>query len=52
LRHETNKGVSAAILTGINAATTEIVASIDADCSYDPHELQHAASDERKMWRW
>ncbi|MFO0999922.1 MAG: glycosyltransferase [Planctomycetaceae bacterium] len=40
LRHETNKGVSAAILTGINAAQTEIVASIDADCSYDPHELQ------------
>jgi polysaccharide deacetylase family protein (PEP-CTERM system associated) len=39
VRHETNKGVSAAILTGINAATTEIVASIDADCSYDPHEL-------------
>ncbi len=41
VRHETNKGVSAAILTGINAASTEIVASIDADCSYDPHELQN-----------
>lgn len=41
LRHETNQGVSAAILTGINAARTEIVASIDADCSYDPHELTH-----------
>ena len=41
LRHETNKGVSAAILTGINAAQTEIIASIDADCSYDPHELTH-----------
>ena len=39
LRHETNKGVSAAILTGINAAQTEVIASIDADCSYDPHEL-------------
>ncbi len=39
VRHDTNKGVSAAILTGINAASTEIVASIDADCSYDPHEL-------------
>ena len=39
VKHETNKGVSAAILTGINAATTDIVASIDADCSYDPHEL-------------
>ena len=41
VRHETNRGVSAGILTGINAATTEIVASIDADCSYDPHELAH-----------
>lgn len=41
LRHDTNKGVSAAILTGINAAQTEIIASIDADCSYDPHELAH-----------
>ena len=39
VKHETNKGVSAAILTGINATTTDIVASIDADCSYDPHEL-------------
>ena len=41
VRHEKNKGVSAAILTGINAATTEIVASIDCDCSYDPLELQN-----------
>lgn len=39
LRHEKNRGVSAAILTGINAAATEIVASIDCDCSYDPLEL-------------
>ena len=41
VRHQTNKGVSAAILTGIQAASTELVASIDCDCSYDPHELQH-----------
>lgn len=39
LQHETNKGVSAGILTGMKAASGEIVASIDADCSYDPHEL-------------
>jgi glycosyltransferase involved in cell wall biosynthesis len=39
LRHEVNRGVAAAIMTGIKAADTEIVASIDADCSYDPHEL-------------
>jgi hypothetical protein len=41
VRHESNKGVSAAILTGIDAATTEIVASIDCDCSYDPLELRN-----------
>lgn len=41
VRHESNKGVSAAILTGLHAAETEIVASIDCDCSYDPLELQN-----------
>ncbi|MDA1229421.1 MAG: glycosyltransferase [Planctomycetota bacterium] len=41
MRHDTNQGVSAAILTGIKAASTEIVASIDCDCSYDPLELQN-----------
>ncbi len=35
----TNGGVAAAIMTGMQAADTEVVASIDADCSYDPHEL-------------
>ncbi len=40
LHHEQNQGVSAAILTGIAAAETEIVCSMDCDCSYDPHELQ------------
>jgi polysaccharide deacetylase family protein (PEP-CTERM system associated) len=39
LRHDVNGGVAAAIMTGIKASDTEIVASIDADCSYDPHEL-------------
>jgi polysaccharide deacetylase family protein (PEP-CTERM system associated) len=39
VRHETNKGVAAAILTGIQAADSEIVCSIDCDCSYDPLEL-------------
>lgn len=39
VRHEHNRGVSAAILTGIAASETEIVASMDCDCSYDPHEL-------------
>ncbi len=39
IRHEKNSGVAAAILTGIRAAKTEVVCSIDCDCTYDPHEL-------------
>lgn len=39
LRHPENQGVAAAILTGIRHATTEIVCSMDCDCTYDPHEL-------------
>jgi hypothetical protein len=39
IRHETNRGVAASILTGLRHASTEIVCSIDCDCSYDPHEL-------------
>ena len=39
LRHDRNRGVAAAILTGLRAAGTEIVCSIDCDCTYDPHGL-------------
>jgi len=39
ISHEQNRGVAAAIMTAINAARTEIVASMDCDCTYDPHEL-------------
>jgi glycosyltransferase involved in cell wall biosynthesis len=41
LRHERNRGVAAAIITGIRAASNEIVCSIDCDCSYDPMEIQN-----------
>ena len=34
--HDRNRGVAAAILTGIAHARTDLVATIDADCSYDP----------------
>jgi hypothetical protein len=34
-----NEGVTAAILRGIRLARSEIVCSIDCDCSYDPREL-------------
>ncbi len=40
IRHEVNLGVAGAIATGIAAAETEMVASIDCDCTYDPHRLQ------------
>ncbi|KXK00900.1 MAG: glycosyl transferase family protein [Acidobacteria bacterium OLB17] len=39
ISHEQNLGVAAAIMTAIKAAETEIVASMDCDCTYDPHEL-------------
>jgi len=41
VKHEVNRGVAAAILTGIRYAPNEIVCSMDCDCTYDPHELVH-----------
>jgi polysaccharide deacetylase family protein (PEP-CTERM system associated) len=40
VRHETNKGVAAGIMTGLQTAQNEIVCSMDCDCTYDPHELE------------
>jgi len=39
LRHDGNAGVQAAIMTGLKRADTEIVCSMDCDCTYDPLEL-------------
>lgn len=39
LRHPGNLGIGAAILTGMRFAATEVVCSIDSDCTYDPAEL-------------
>lgn len=39
IRQEQNGGPARAILSGLRASTTEIVCSIDCDCSYDPHLL-------------
>ena len=39
VRHEHNRGVAAAIQTGIRHAPDEVVCSIDCDCTYDPREL-------------
>jgi polysaccharide deacetylase family protein (PEP-CTERM system associated) len=41
LRHPGNRGLAAAIQTGIRASGTDIVCSIDCDCTYDPGELRH-----------
>jgi polysaccharide deacetylase family protein (PEP-CTERM system associated) len=41
IRHETNKGVAAGIMSGITASEAEIVCSMDCDCTYDPHELEN-----------
>lgn len=40
VRHDANRGVAAATLTGIAAAQAELVAVIDSDCSYDPMQLE------------
>lgn len=39
LQQSQNLGLAAAILRGIRAAKTEVVCSIDSDCTYDPEEL-------------
>ncbi|MEM9030917.1 MAG: glycosyltransferase, partial [Pseudomonadota bacterium] len=39
IRHAANRGLGAAMMTGISAAETEIVAVTDSDCSYDPSKL-------------
>ena len=38
-RHLKNRGVAAALMTGIQRAPTEVVCSIDCDLSYDPGVL-------------
>ena len=39
VRHAVNRGLAAALATGIEEAKAEIVASIDADCTYEPVQL-------------
>ena len=39
IRQPRNQGVAAAILAGLRNARTEIVCSMDCDCTYDPSEL-------------
>ena len=39
VQHENNKGIAAAILTGSQAASADYLAVIDADCTFDPMQL-------------
>ncbi len=39
LRHPANRGIAAALLTGFAACRTELVAVLDADCTFDPDQL-------------
>lgn len=39
LRHDKNRGIAAGIATGLQHASAEIAASLDADCTYDPLQL-------------
>ncbi len=41
VKHGVNRGVAAAIRTGMQATDAQLVASIDGDLSYDPLELRH-----------
>jgi dolichol-phosphate mannosyltransferase len=39
VRHETNRGLGAALRTGYGHATGDVIATADSDCTYDPREL-------------
>jgi polysaccharide deacetylase family protein (PEP-CTERM system associated) len=39
LQHEQNKGIAGGIMTGVKTSETEIVCTMDCDCTYDPHQL-------------
>lgn len=40
LRHDQNRGITAAIMTGMRASTTDYVATLDSDCTYDPLQMR------------
>ena len=40
VRHAKNQGIAAAVLTGIQNSQHDFIATIDADCSYDPVQLR------------
>jgi len=39
LRHDCNRGIGGAMATGFGAATSDIVCTLDCDCTYAPEEI-------------
>ncbi|WP_282605679.1 glycosyltransferase [Pelagibius sp. Alg239-R121] len=39
VRHEVNKGIAAALVTGFGQVRTEFLAALDADCTFSPDQL-------------
>jgi dolichol-phosphate mannosyltransferase len=39
LRHDCNRGIGGAMATGFGAATSDVVCTMDCDCTYAPEEL-------------
>lgn len=39
IEHSENRGIAAAIMTGVHHAASEIVCSMDFDCSYEPIQM-------------
>ena len=52
VRHPKNLGVAGAIGTGLAAAETDVVCSIDCDCTYDPHTLGEMIPCWGQRWTW
>ena len=44
VHHPVNRGIAAAIITGFAHATTDFVAVLDADCTFDPLQLVDMAA--------
>lgn len=38
-KHAVNQGIGAAIVTGIQASTGDVIVTIDADCTFDPLDI-------------
>ncbi len=39
LRHDVNKGIAAALITGLEQVQTDYVATLDADCTFAPDQI-------------